>query len=105
MSTTQLGDAERGIPDQYPVSVTLPVVHTVPSVSAVHTLSTLPAPEIHSHNPKSLEKASMRPSQNTAKIPLSIPSKKPAKKRAGRRVRLQLWFNTYRCVFEDSSVK
>lgn len=95
MSLIAIDDAEKGIPDQYPVSVALPVVHSTPSARAVDTLASLPAIEILSST-KPLEKAAPQPRQPATRVPLSIAPKKHAPKRAGRRVRLLLWFNSYR---------
>ena len=95
MSSIAIDDAEKVIPEQYPVSIALPVVHSTPSVRAVDTLASLPSIEVLS-SAKPLEKATPQPRRATTKIPLSIAPKKPGPRRAGRRVRLLLWFNSYR---------
>ncbi|KAF8967953.1 hypothetical protein BDZ97DRAFT_1655773 [Flammula alnicola] len=92
-----INDAEKGVPDQYPVAVALPVVHSSSSISATETLSSMSAPEILP-NPMS-EKSPSRAPGTTAKVALSIPPKKVMKPRAGRWIRFQLWFNTYRKFF------
>lgn len=102
MSTNTIDDAEKGIPDQYPVAVSFPVVHSASSVRAADTLASLPALEIVSSPKFPLEKVSPNPPRATSRVVLSIPPKKALKKRARRWVRFQLWFNTYRYVYFKS---
>ncbi|KAF8201012.1 hypothetical protein BJ912DRAFT_1019923 [Pholiota molesta] len=99
MSTNTIDDAEKGIPDQYPVAVSFPVVHSASSVRAADTLASLPALEIVSSPKFPSEKVSPNPPRATSRVVLSIPPKKALKKRARRWVRFQLWFNTYRKFF------